>query len=175
MLGKFDAKLAVLAGAAVAILIAIGNLYTQVARVRSEMASLHESIAADLSKLNEMTSQAASRRPSAAPEPSRHVIEEIKHELTEELSTTKRQAAAAAQHARTEAVEHAEKLSERDGEERRSQHREVIGELGEIKQAEASTSARINNVSEDLANIKSEVASTRSELQQTISELKRVD
>src|SRR5205807_619244 len=60
------------------------------------------------------------------------------------------------------------------GEERRSHQKEVVGELGHIKEAEAATSARINDVTADIANIKDEVASTKQELQQTVSELKRV-
>jgi hypothetical protein len=83
-------------------------------------------------------------------------------------------ATAAAQHAKVEAVSHADKLAERIGEERQSQHKEVVGELGQIKQTEAATSARINDVSADIAVIKDEVASTRQELQQTVAELKRV-
>src|SRR6202044_728700 len=56
-----------------------------------------------------------------------------------------------------------------------NQHKEVIGELGEIKQSEANTTAKINDVSANIANIRSEVASTRYELQQTVGELKRVN
>jgi hypothetical protein len=46
--------------------------------------------------------------------------------------------------------------------------------VGQIKEAEANTSARIDGVTADLVSIKSEVASSRYDLQQTVSELKRV-
>jgi hypothetical protein len=90
------------------------------------------------------------------------------------LSTTKRQAAAAAQHAK-DAVSRADKLAEQIGEEQMNQHKEVVGELGQIKQNEASASAKIEGVNADIVNIKNDVASTRYELQQTVSALKRID
>jgi hypothetical protein len=49
-----------------------------------------------------------------------------------------------------------------------------VGELGQIKEAEANATAKIEGVTADIANIRSDVASTRYELQQTASELKRV-
>ncbi len=91
------------------------------------------------------------------------------------MTSAKPQADAAALHAKAEAVDHADKLAERDGEERRNLHKEVVGELGQIKQAEASTSGKVNDVAADLASVKNEVASSRQELQQTVSELRRVD
>src|SRR5579862_5440213 len=44
-----------------------------------------------------------------------------------------------------------------------------------MKQSEASTSVKVNDVAADLASVKNEVATSRQELQQTVSELKRVD
>lgn len=175
MQDKTDVKIAVVVGIALGLLIAIGNLYLQVGRLHGEISNLRDSILSEVSKLTEAANQNVARRPAPGAEPSRRVIEAIKQELTEELTDAKRQAANAALHAKTEAVSHADKLAERDGEERRSQHKEVIGELGAIKQSEASTSAKINDVTADLVTIKNEVATTRAELQQTVSELKRVD
>ncbi len=110
----------------------------------------------------------------ASAEPSRKVLDSIKQELVDELTSTRRQATAAALHAKAEAVSHADKLAERIGEERLSQHKEVVGELGQIKDTAATTTAKINDVTADIATIKNEVASTRFELEQTVSELKRV-
>jgi hypothetical protein len=175
---KTDVAIAVVVGVALAFLLAIGNLYLQVGHIRTEMGTLHDSILKDVSKIADRVSQSATaRRPATVvtAEPSRKVIDSIKEELAEELTATKRQAAAAAQHAKVEAVTHADKLSERDGEERRSLHKEVVGELGTIKKSEETTSAKIDGVSADIASIRSEVASTRTELQQTVNELKRMD
>jgi hypothetical protein len=170
---KLEVKIAVLVGITLAFLIAIGNLYWQMEHVRGEMASLRHSLVDEVTKLTEATNNATRRAPAAV-EPSRKGLDSLKQELTEELSTTKRQAAAAAQHAK-DALSHADKLAEQIGEERQSQHKEVVGELGQIKQAEATASAKIEGVTVDIANIKNDVASTRYELQQTVSALKRIN
>ena len=170
---KPDVKIAVLVGLTLAFMIAIGNLYWHMEHMRTEMASLRHTLVDEVGKLSEATKNVNRRAPVAAAEPSRKSLDSLKQELSEELSTTKRQAAAAAQHAK-DALSHADKLAEQIGEERQNQHKEVVGELGQIKQAEATASAKIEGVTADLANIKSDVASTRYELQQTVSELKRV-
>jgi hypothetical protein len=171
---KPEVKIAVLVGISLAFMIAIGNLYWHMEHMRTEMASLRQSVVEEAAKLAEATNNANRRAPAAAAEPSRKGLDSLKQELAAELTTTKRQAAAAAQHAK-DALSHADKLAEQIGEERQSQHKEVVGELGQIKQAEASASAKIEGVTADIANIKNDVASTRYELQQTVSTLKRID
>jgi hypothetical protein len=157
------------------LLIAIGNLYWQVEQMRGEMVNLRQGILSEVTKLADTATKAANKRvPVAAVEPSRQILDSLKQELTEELTTTKRQATAAAARAKAEAVKHADTLAARIGEERQSQHKEVVGELGQIKETEATTTAKINDVNNDIVNIKNEVASTRYELQQTVGELKRV-
>jgi hypothetical protein len=173
---KPDLRIAVVVGVTLAFLIAIGNLYWQVERMRVEMANLRQTIVGEVAKMAQAATQAvnASKKAPAVPEPSRKILDTIKQELADELSTARRQAAAAAQSAKADAVKHADKLAERIGEERLSQHKEVIGELGQIKNVEAATTAKIDDVNNDIVNIKNEVALTRQELQQTVSELKRV-
>jgi hypothetical protein len=175
---KTDVGIAVLVGLALAFLITLGYLFIQVGHLRTEVAGFHDAILTDVAKLTATAIQSAGKqRPAAAPaaQPSRQMIDSIKEELAQELTGAKREANAAAQHAKAEAVNHADKLAERDGEERRNLHKEVSGELGQIKQAEASTSVKVNDVAADLASVKNEVATSRQELQQTVSELKRVD
>jgi hypothetical protein len=173
---KPDFRIAVIVGVTLAFLLAIGNLYWQVERMRTEMATLRQSIISEVTKIADTATKAAnnSRRAPGAAEPSAKILDSLKEELTAELTSTKRQATAAAMYAKTEAVKHADKLAERIGEERQNQHKEVVGELGQIKKTEATTSAKIDDVTNDIVSIKSEVASTRQELQQTVSELKRV-
>src|SRR5437868_5827424 len=162
---KPDLRIAVLVGVTLAFIIAIGNLYWQMEHVRAEMVNLRQSILTEASKLTQAASQAAgNNKRSAAVEPSRKILDSWKEELAEELTSAKRQATAAALHAKAEAVSHADKLAEQIGQERQSQHKEVVGELGQIKQNEASTSAKIDDVTADIATIRNEVASTRSEL-----------
>ena len=165
-----------LVGVTLAFLIAIGNLYWQLEHTRAEMTNLRQSILSEVSKVTAAASHPVSdnRRAPASAEPSRKVLDSIKQELVDELTSTRRQATAAALHAKAEAVSHADKLAERIGEERLSQHKEVVGELGQIKDTAATTTAKINDVTADIATIKNEVASTRFELEQTVSELKRV-
>jgi hypothetical protein len=170
---KPEIKIAVLVGITIAFVIAIGNLYWHMEHLRTEMASLRHTLVDDIAKLTEATNNVNRRSPAAVAQPNRKGLDSLKQELAEELNTTKRQAAAAAQHAK-DALTHADKLAEQMGEERQNQHKQVVGELGEIKQAEASASAKIEGVTADIANIKNDVASTRYELQQTVSELKRV-
>jgi chromosome segregation ATPase len=170
---KPDVRIAVLVGITLAFMIAVGNLYWHMEHMRTEMASLRHTLVDEVAKLSAAANNVNNRRPAAVAEPNRKGLDSLKEEFAEELSTTKRQAAAAAQHAK-DALSHADKLAEQIGQERQNQHKEVAGELGQIKQAEASTSAKIEGVTADIANIKSDVASTRYELQQTVSELKRV-
>jgi hypothetical protein len=172
---KPDLRIAAVAGVAAGFLIAVGNLYWQLEQTRTEMSNLRQSIVAEVTKLTAAATQAANRKaPVAAVEPSTKTLDLWKEELTEELTNAKHVATAAAQHAKLEAVNHADKLAERIGEERQSQHKEVVGELGQIKETEAATSVRIKDVTADIEVIRDEVASTRQELQQTVAELKRV-
>jgi hypothetical protein len=173
---KPDLRLAAIFGVVAGFLIAVGNLYLQLERTRTEMSNLRQSIVTEVAKLSEATQATSRRAPaSASAEPSRKILDSLKQELAEELTGAKRQATAAALHAKTEAVDHANKLAERIGEEGSNQHKEVVGELGNIKQTEVVTTKRINDVAADVANIKDEVASTRHELEETVSELKRVN
>jgi len=154
-------RIALNVGVLLFFLIAIGSLYWQVERMQTDIVDLRQSIITEVKKIAETATQAASnsRRAPAAAEPNRKILDSLK----EELSAAKRQATAAALAAKTEAVKHADQLAEQIGQERQSQHKEVVGEL-----------AKIGDVSNDIVNIKSEVASTRQELQETVSELKRV-
>ena len=166
-------KILALFGLALAFLFAIARLYLQLEQMQSEMAALRQTMATETTKLGEVVEHTPRRD-----RPTRNVVEpgslvSLKQELTQELATTKRQAAAAAQHA-NDAISHTDHLAEQLGEERQNQHREVAGELGQIKDAEATTTAKIDGVTADLVSIKNEVASSRYDLQQTVSELKRV-
>ena len=158
-------RIALNVGVLLLFLIVIGNLYWQVERMQTDIVDLRQSIITEVKKIAETATQAASnsRRAPAAAEPNRKILDSLKEELIAELSAAKRQATAAALAAKTEAVKHADQLAEQIGQERQSQHKEVVGEL-----------AKIGDVSNDIVNIKSEVASTRRELQETVSELKRV-
>jgi hypothetical protein len=168
-------KIFVLFGFVAAFLVAIANLYWQFGRMRTEMVDLRGSITSEMTKLGGLVSRTpkTGRPRTIVVGPSSESLDSFKQELTQEFTRTKSQAAAASQHAR-EAVSHTDQLAEKIGADRQSRSQEVAGELGQIKQAEATSTARIEGVTADIASIKNEVASSRYDLQQTVSELKRV-
>src|SRR5258705_11389419 len=129
-------RIALNVGVLLFFLIATGNLYWQVERMQTDIVDLRQSIITEVKKIAETATQAASnsRRAPAAAEPNRKILDSLK----EELSAAKRQATAAALAAKTEAVKHADQLAEQIGQERQSQHKEVVGELGQIKKTEAT-------------------------------------
>jgi len=153
-------------------LIAVGNLYWKLAETQTELSNLRSSVQGEIIKLADATHKAANRNQPAA-EPNRKLVDSLKQELAEQLDSAKTQAFAAAQHAR-EAMNQATLLAAKLGEDTLNQHREVIGQLGQIKEREADTTARITDVSADVASIKTDVTNTRQELQQTVSALKQV-
>ena len=138
--GGMNKKIAALLGMALALLFATASLYRQVEQMRTEMAGLRQTITGEVTKLGEAVDRVPRHnKPTAAVvEPNRQSLDSLKQELSQELATTKRQAAAAAQHAK-DAVSHADQLLEQFGEERQNRHQEVAGELGQIKEAEATT------------------------------------
>jgi len=166
-------KNAAVVGLALAFLVAIANSYFQLQRMRAEMASLHQTMTSEMTKLGELVDHnpKQNKQPASLIDPGKKILDSLKQELTQELATTRRQAAVAAQQA-DDAISHADKLVEQLGADRQ---REATGELvGQIKEAEANTTARIDGVTADLVSIKNDVASSRYDLQQTVSELKRV-
>jgi len=169
---KADFRIAIVIGVSAGVFIAIGNLYWQQERMRTEIVNLRQSIQTEFTKLNEASHQANGNHKSA-PEPNKRMLDSLKEDLTEQVTSAKTQATVAALHAK-EAVNHADKIAERLGEENQSRHKEVIGELGQLKEMEANASARINDVNTDIAAIKTDVATTQQELHRTVSELKQV-
>src|SRR5258708_23741667 len=97
---KPDLRIAVLVGVTLAFLIAIGNLYWQLEHTRAEMANLRQSILKEVSQVTTAATQAVSenRRPAAAAAPNRKVLDSIKQELADELTSARRQATSAALH-----------------------------------------------------------------------------
>src|SRR6266404_4916431 len=150
MQDKPDLRIAVLVGVTLAFLIAIGNLYWQLEHTRTELAGLRQSILSEVTKVTQAAATqlatSSKRAPAGAAEPSSKILDSLKQQLADELTSTRRQATAAAMHAKAEAVSHADKLAERIGEERLSQQKEVVGELGQIKDTAATTTAKIKDV-----------------------------
>jgi hypothetical protein len=166
-----NTRSAVLIGASVAFLIAIGHLYWSVDHIRSDVAALRQSIVTELAKIRVTTAQPEKDRKGLATADIRR-LEQLKNEIEQQLSSANTQALTAARAAKVEAVKHADQIGERLGEDQVNKHKEVTHALGEVRTA---TSARIDDVSTEVASIKNEVATTRYELEKTISDLKRVN
>src|SRR2546428_2845487 len=159
-----NTKTAMFAGATIAFLIAIGHLYWQVDRVRSDVVDLRGTITTEFKKLRESAGAAPAsntNRRAPAAELNGKALEQLKAQIEDELNSTRKQVGLAATRAKSEAVAHAEQLAKRIGEETQNQHKEVNGELGELKQTEANTHAKVEEVSEAVANVRGEVAATR--------------
>jgi len=152
-------------------MLAVGNLYWQLEKTQTELSNLRFTTQSEVTKLSEATHKAANRK--VIVDPNRKMLESLKEELSEQLKSTKTEAAVVSQHAR-EAVNHANRLASKLSEENRNQHKEVIGELGHLKEIEATANARVNTVTADVMAIKSDVADARQELKQTVSDLKQV-
>ena len=166
-----NTKSAVLIGASVAFLIAIGHLYWSVDHLRSDVTALRQSIVAELAKIRVTSAHPDKEKRTVAASDIRR-LEQLKQEIETELNSANTQAVSAARAAKIEAVKHADQIGERLGEDQVNKHKEVTHALGEVRQA---TSARIDDVSTEVASIKNEVATTRYELERTISDLKRVN
>lgn len=173
--GSIDTmKLAVAAGITAAFLVAVGYLHLKVERVSSDMAELRESVVAEIAKVRGEAPKAGLRdRKVIQSEIAR--LETLKGQLEEELKTTRTQVQHAADRAKTEAVRQAKALIHQFGDEQQNQRKEVVGELGQVKQTAATASSKIEDVSADVQQIKTQVATTRFELEKTVSDLKRVN
>jgi hypothetical protein len=163
-----SARSAILAGANLAFLIAIGHLYWSLDSLRGDLMALRQSVVAEIAKMR-VTAAPAERKALSAADVKR--LEDLRRDLETQLSAAKGQAVAAARSAKVEAVSHADQIARKLGDEQETKHHEVTAQLGEVKQ---NTNAKLDSVSTELSEVKNQVASTRFELERTISDLKRV-
>jgi chromosome segregation ATPase len=157
-------KIPILFGIVIALLAANVYLFLQLDQVKTEVATMRESIANEVSNLKETSSMST--------QASRRNLERLK----EELEAARRQAAMAAGQAKADAQRHADELSARLAAETKRTAEAVKTELS-TKVAEVASAAdtKIGAVSTEVGTVKQEVASTKSELDKTIAELKRTN
>ena len=160
--GSSKTAIAVLYGIILALVAASVFLFIQVDRLRGDLASLRDSVQAEVTKVQEASSLlgSANQRNLDA--------------LREELENAKRNADAAVGQAKTEALRHAEQLTKRIEVEQKKQQQQVASELSAVKEAAGAANTKIADVSSEVGNVRSDVASTKAELQKTISDLKSV-
>jgi len=118
----------------------------------AEISALQVSTAGEISTVRKAT--------SAASATSRETVET----LSQQLDAARRQAAAAAGKARTEAVRHAEELAARLAAEQQKQQQEVAGELTGLKDATSANNAKVTEVSGEVKGVKTELDNTTAEL-----------
>jgi hypothetical protein len=155
-------KTAVLVGAVIAMLVANIYLYTQVDMLKTEISKVRESIATEVTELRQNSSATSAGH--------RKSIDTLKTELAE----ARRVAAAAASNAKNEAETHADKIAKELEAAQQRQAQQVASQFTEVKEANSTANAKIENVNGEVTNVKSQVASTKSELDKTISNLNKV-
>lgn len=160
--GSSRTAIAVLYGIIIALVVASVYLFIQVDRMRGDLASLRDSVQAEVTKVQEASSLlgSANQRNLDA--------------LREELENAKRNADAAVGQAKTEALRHADQLNRQLQAEQKKQQQQVASELSAVKEAAGAANTKIADVSNEVGNVRTEVAATKSELQQTIADLKTV-
>jgi chromosome segregation ATPase len=118
----------------------------------AEISALQESTAGELSSVRKTTNAfSATNR-------------ETEETLRQQLDAARRQAAAAAGKARTDAVSHAEELAARLAAEQQKQQQEIAGELTGLKDATSAVNAKTTEISGEVKSVKTELDSTSAEL-----------
>ena len=160
--GSSGTAIAILYGIVIVLVAASVFLYIQVDRMRGDLASLRDSVGAEVTKVQEASSLlgSANQRNLDA--------------LREELENAKRNADAAVGQAKTEALRHTEQLTKQIEAEQKKQQQQVASEISAVKEAAGAANTKIADVSSEVGNVRSEVAATKSELQKTIADLKTV-
>ena len=151
-------KIPILFGAVIALVVANVYLFLQLDQVRTEMATMRESMLDEVSNLREtstVTNQTQQRRLES---------------MRDELEAARRQAAMAAGQAKTEATKHAEDLA-----------RQLEAEQAKVKREQEKTNAALTEVARatdenksNIGHVQTSVDATKSELDKTISDLKAV-
>ncbi len=159
-------KTALVAGALIALVAANIYMYVQLDHVRTDMASMRESILTEVSNLRDASSvNTASQM--------RHI-----ETLKEELENARNQARTLSSQAKAEATARAEQLAKQLEAEQARAQQQVTTAISGVKQASdaaaASLNAKLGDVSTDVGTVKGQVASTQAELQKTIAQLKSV-
>lgn len=160
--GSSRTAIAVLYGIIFALVAFSIFLFFQVDRTRGELATLRDSVQAEVTKVQEASSLlgSANQRNLDA--------------LREELENAKRTADAAVGQAKTEALRHTEQLTRQIKAEQEKQRKQVASEISAVKEAAGAANTKIADVSSEVGSVRSAVAATKSELEKTIADLKSV-
>ena len=130
--------------------------------MRGDLATLRDSVQAEVTKVQEASSLLGSAN--------QRNLEALRGELADRQTN----ADAAVGQAKTEALRHADQLSQQLEAEQKKQQQQVASELSAVKEAAGAANTKIADVSSEVGSVRTEVAATKSELQKTIADLKTV-
>lgn len=162
--GNPNTKIAVLAGAVIALLAACVYLFVQLDKTRQDMDKGTQALRKEIDGLREAS--------SATAQTSKRTVESLR----DELETARRQAAMAVGQAKTEAEAKVRDVQHRmEGEQKKlaAAQAETNKQVSEVKQTAADTVQQVGEVKTEVGAVKTDVASTKSELDKTIADLKR--
>lgn len=155
-------KIPILFGLVIALAAANVYLFLQLDQVRTEMASMRDSMLDEVSNLREtstVTNQTQERR-----------LESIR----EELEAARRQAAVAAGQAKTEATQRAEELARQLEAEQARQRQEQERTAQELSQGLSQVATATDENKSTIGQVQTQVTETKTELEKTISALTAV-
>ena len=159
-------KTFVAVGAFAGLAAANGFLFWRGSTLESELDMMRSATSSELAAMRHAAGNQA--------ESARRTIEELNGKLQQSQANSQRYAATAARQSADKAVKQAEALVQNLAEQNKTAQKQVVEEIGQMKQAAESTSGKIGEVSTEVNQVKSEVATTRSSLDATIAELKSV-
>ena len=155
-------KIPILFGIVIALVAANVYLFLQLDQVRTEIASMRDSILNEVSNLREtstVTSQTHQRRMES---------------MREELEAARRQAAMAAGQAKEQATKRAEELAKNLAAEQAKQKEEQAKAQQQLSQELTEVAKSTESNKTGLGDVRNEITSTKTELSKTISDLKQV-
>lgn len=153
-------KIPVLFGFVIVLLAGTGYLYYRLSALQNQLGETREALLAEIARVEETSSVTARSH--------RKTVEQLK----EEVEQARKQASLLAGQAKVDATKHAEDLAAKLEAEQKKQAQLVNSQITEVKQANASTTARVGEVSSEVGNVKTDLAGTKSELEKTIATLK---
>jgi hypothetical protein len=158
---------ALIAGALIALVAANIYMYVQIDHMRTDMAAMQERLKTELSNLKDASSVSVAAQ-------QRHL-----DAMKEELEAARNQARTLSSQAKAEAQAHADQLAKSIQSEEQKMQQQVASRINQVQEtattANASTNAKLENVSGDVGNVKTAQAQTQAQLEKTIAELKSVN
>jgi hypothetical protein len=157
------AKIPILFGAVLALAAACIYLFYQLNDIKTQLTETRDSLAAEISKLNETSTVSTAT--------SRRNVENLERDLAK----ARAQAAQLSGQAKSEATAHADELAaklQKAQDEQGKQIAHVGTEVSAVKTEASAATSRIGEVSTEVATVKTDAAKTQTALEKTIADLK---